>query len=210
MSITIDGQKGTIKLEGSPTADGGIGYNATNVQVQEGGTDIAPTTLTGSDFPAGTCIPYGGTTAPTGWVLCDGTSYSKTAESGKYAALHTAIGYTFGGSGDNFSVPSFRGRFVAGKDNMNSQDAGRLSSIVNGDSLAATGGGQTVTLDSSNMRAHTHPYTGNAGSAARAHDYDGNYTYDANTGSTSSSYGSSGAHNNTPPVLIIGSWIIKL
>jgi microcystin-dependent protein len=43
-----------------------------------------------------------------GWLLCDGTSYSVS----DYPNLFNVIGYTFGGSGDNFNVPNCSGKFL--------------------------------------------------------------------------------------------------
>ena len=42
------------------------------------------------------------TTAPKGWLLCDGSSKAVAS----YGGLHTVIGYDFGGSGANFNVPN--------------------------------------------------------------------------------------------------------
>lgn len=63
--------------------------------------------------PADAIIAIGGTTAPTGYALCDGTAYSRTT----YAATFARIGTTYGaGDGSTtFNVPDLRGRFVAGK-----------------------------------------------------------------------------------------------
>ena len=43
-----------------------------------------------------------------GWLLCDGTSYSTT----DYPNLFAVIGYTFGGSENNFRVPNYKGKFL--------------------------------------------------------------------------------------------------
>jgi microcystin-dependent protein len=42
---------------------------------------------------------------PTGWIRCDGTSYSTTT----YNDLFTLIQYTYGGSGSSFNVPNISG-----------------------------------------------------------------------------------------------------
>jgi microcystin-dependent protein len=64
--------------------------------------------------PVGTIVMYGGSSAPTGWVLCDGTAYSRTVT---YNTLYGVIGTTFGaGDGVNtFNVPDLRQRFPLGK-----------------------------------------------------------------------------------------------
>lgn len=61
----------------------------------------------------GIIVPYGNTTAPAGWILCDGSAVSRTT----YAALFAVIGTTFGvGDGvTTFNVPDLRQRFVLGK-----------------------------------------------------------------------------------------------
>ena len=58
--------------------------------------------------PPGTVICYGASTAPLGWLSCNGDSYSTTS----YESLFEKIGYTFGGSGSSFQVPDLRDMFV--------------------------------------------------------------------------------------------------
>lgn len=55
-----------------------------------------------SDTPVGTIVGYAGASAPNGWLLCNGASYSTTA----YPELFAVIGYTYGGSGASFNVPN--------------------------------------------------------------------------------------------------------
>lgn len=63
--------------------------------------------------PAGTILPYGGTAAPTGYLMCDGASVSRTT----YSALFTAISTAFGtASGSTFNVPKLQGAFLRGRD----------------------------------------------------------------------------------------------
>lgn len=75
--------------------------------------------------PPGSIIAYGGTSAPTGWLLCDGSAVSRTT----YADLFTAIGEAFG-QGDNsttFNVPDLRGRFLRGVDGSAGRDPDKAS-----------------------------------------------------------------------------------
>jgi hypothetical protein len=60
--------------------------------------------------PSGASLPFFGTTAPSGYLLCDGTSYTTSA----WPNLFAAIGYSCGGSGANFNVPDLRGQFLRG------------------------------------------------------------------------------------------------
>lgn len=61
-------------------------------------------------LPVGSIIDFAGTSAPTSYLVCDGSSY----DTGVYAALFSVIGYTWGGSGANFNVPNLQGYVTAG------------------------------------------------------------------------------------------------
>ena len=102
--------------------------------------------------PAGVVITYGGSTAPEGWLLCDGSAVSRTT----YATLFDVIGTTYG-AGDNsttFNVPDLQGRVVIG--------------VSGTHALATTGGATTVTLETANLPAHNHsvPKHGHANTIA--------------------------------------------
>ena len=62
--------------------------------------------------PAGTIVMWGGSTAPSGWLLCNGSIVSRTT----YSALFKAIGTTYGsGNGSTtFGLPNFKRRFPLG------------------------------------------------------------------------------------------------
>jgi microcystin-dependent protein len=64
--------------------------------------------------PVGIVTAYAGATAPTGWLLCDGSAVSRTI----YAALFAAIGTAYGiGNGTStFNLPDLRGRVPVGRD----------------------------------------------------------------------------------------------
>jgi microcystin-dependent protein len=66
----------------------------------------------GAYTPAGAIIPFGGATAPSGYLECDGSAVSRTT----YAALYAAIGTTWG-SGDGsttFNLPDLRETALVG------------------------------------------------------------------------------------------------
>lgn len=71
---------------------------------------LLPKKAGASPAPTGSITMFGSTTAPTGYVLCDGTSYATAA----LPALFAVIGYTFGGAGANFNVPDLRDSFPQG------------------------------------------------------------------------------------------------
>ncbi len=72
-------------------------------------------------IPPGAVRFFALTTAPTGWLKCNGASVSTTT----YAALFSAIGYTFGGGGASFNVPELRGEFPRVLDDGRGIDSGR-------------------------------------------------------------------------------------
>jgi microcystin-dependent protein len=61
--------------------------------------------------PAGTIHAYGGSTAPSGYLVCDGAVLDRAT----YPALFAAIGTNFGSpSGTTFNLPDLRGQFLRG------------------------------------------------------------------------------------------------
>jgi microcystin-dependent protein len=71
--------------------------------------------VTNSDslIPAGSIMAYAGTTAPAGWMFCEGTSLDRTT----YSRLFAAIGTSHGSSSPTtFNIPDYRGRFLRGVD----------------------------------------------------------------------------------------------
>jgi len=90
--------------------------------------------------PPGTVDMFAGTTAPDGWLLCQGQAVSRTT----YADLFAAIGTTWGsGNGSTtFNIPDSRGRFPVG--------------VGTGFALASSGGASTVALTTSHMPSHSH------------------------------------------------------
>ena len=78
--------------------------------------------------PTGTPLPFGGTTAPAGYLLCFGQAISRTDYAGLFAAVGTVHGA--GNGSTTFNVPDLRGRVAAGKDDMGGSSASRLSSVI--------------------------------------------------------------------------------
>lgn len=94
----------------------------------------------------GELVPYAGSTAPAGSLLCCGQAISRTAYAGLFAALSTTYGV--GDGSTTFNLPDLRGRVAAGKDNMGGSAASRLTGATmspDGNTLGAAGGQQTET-----------------------------------------------------------------
>lgn len=72
--------------------------------------------ITASDFPVGMIVPFAGSAAPDGWLLCDGSEYAwfQNGAATKYYDLYEVIKGKYGLNGEFFSVPDFRGKFLEG------------------------------------------------------------------------------------------------
>lgn len=93
-----------------------------------------------STNPAGAVMQYAGTTAPDGWLMCDGSTVSRTT----YSALFAAIGTTYGaGDGSTtFNLPNLANRVPVG--------------VSDTHALGSTGGNETHTITTDEMPAHNH------------------------------------------------------
>jgi len=145
-------------------------------------------------LPAGTIVAFGGTVAPAGWALCDGSTQNGAA----FGALFAAIGKTYG-AGDggtlSFSLPDLRGRSVVGA----GQGFG-LSNRILGNRLGVETITQVpnhnhgVSITTSSSGSHQHNITGWASSGGSTRFVD-----TAVAATTSSTYltSSAGAHTHT-------------
>ncbi len=145
---------------------------------------------------------------PAGWLECGGQAVSRAT----YSALFLAIGVLYGaGDGSTtFNVPDLRGRTIFGKDNMGGTAANRLTTAnggLDGATLGAVGGGESVTLTTAQIPSHNH----STSTSFRRQDLGG-----GNNGGGASTYGisgldpagSGGAHKNIPPAMV-SNFIIK-
>ena len=181
------------------------------VVVNDGGTMKS---VPASDFkeyimPTGAVLPYAGSSAPTGFLLCYGQAISRST----YADLFSAISTTYG-TGDGsatFNVPDLRGRVAAGQDDMGGSSANRLTDQtggLNGDTLGDTGGSETHTLTTAQMPAHTHTVAAQQQVSGDSTNRGGSGQLGAAATITSSSTGGDGAHNNVQPTIILN-YIIR-
>lgn len=115
--------------------------------------------------PSGVIIQFAGTTAPTGYLTCDGSAVNRTT----YPNLFAAIGTTWGaGNGTTtFNIPDLRGYFLRGSG----------TSARDPDSPRAVGSAQTEAFAS-----HTHTDSGHS------HNYDKPNTSSQASGGSGSNY----------------------
>jgi microcystin-dependent protein len=144
--------------------------------------------------PTGTISMYGGASAPTGYLLCDGTTFSAIA----YATLATRLGDSYGvHSGDNYYLPDLRGRAPIGAGTGTGLTARTLGVQV---------GAQTHTLSIAEMPSHSHggQIVFGSGSGDSGVVPTGIGNSQPNTGSA----GGDAPHNNMQPSIAVN-FIIK-
>ena len=97
--------------------------------------------------PIGEITMWATNTAPTGWLVCDGSAVSRSTYSALFGVLSTTYGV--GDGSTTFNLPNLKGRVPVGRD----------ASDTSFDTIGETGGSKTSALTSSNLPAHTHTAT---------------------------------------------------
>lgn len=116
-------------------------------------------------IPPGSMLPYGGSEAPDGWLLCDGSEVRKS----DYNLLWEAIQFNFrdatlisDGGVNYFALPDLRGRFPLGADNMGGPSANRVTSSA-ADGIGNSSGEESKTIGIENLPEHEHDLEGPSG-----------------------------------------------
>lgn len=140
--------------------------------------------------PVGVMMDYGGDNAPTGWLLCDGQTYSTT---GQYADLFAVIGYKYDTSlspGGTFRVPDRRYRVSVGAGPLNGSGTNRTVGSKIGTTTVAQH--QHTTPNHSHTLVHTHTIDHNHESVSTgndtAHTHDINHDHPSATLSSDPTY----------------------
>ena len=166
--------------------------------------------VSSSSAMAGVIKMYAGTTAPLGWLICDGSAVSRTV----YAKLFHAIGTTYGaGDGSTtFNLPDLRGRTPVGVGTGTATGA-------TAHTLGEKAGAETHTLTQAQLPEVTSSFDIRAWSSAGgnpilvgSHYTSGNGASMAKIESISTnavsqkvthSFGSGQSHNNMQPYLAV-------
>ena len=162
---------GGFKITGM--ADGTTSTDA----VTKGQMDTA---VSAAAIAPGITVPYAGSSAPSGWLLCNGQAVSRTT----YAALFAIVATTYGtGDGSTtFNVPDLRGEFVRGLDGGRGVDTGRTLGSAQADEL----------------ESHTHTATSVVADPGHDHEINAVITGYASGGGQINIFGTNGS---TTPVV---------
>ena len=194
----LDGLFGTGNI--LKVANGGTGLSSPgatgNVLTSNGTAWVSqPGGGGGNSVPTGGIILWGASTAPTGFLLCNGSAVSRTT----YATLFGVIGTTFGaGDGSTtFNLPDLRGRVAVGT----GQGTGLTNRV-----LGAMGGEETHMLTTAEMPSHTHAFPNGIENQINPADASGGGSFGATSSSSNISTapaGGGGAHNVMQPFLVL-------
>ena len=153
-------------------------------------------------LPIGSIVLWPGSLPPSGWKVCNGDTLYKA----DYLDLFDVLEYRYGGSGNSFNLPDFRGRTPVGV----TDGTGEVTTEF---TLASTGGEVTHTLTEDEMPSHHHnlyTYDGaNPSSTARKVRGTENAQVAAYTNGGTEYSGGGQAHNNMQPYLVVN-YIIKV
>lgn len=110
-------------------------------------------------IPPGVMMPYAGSTAPDGWLLCDGSAISRTTYANLFAVLSTTFGSGNGTS--TFNIPNTSGRTIVGagtgaRDGESGTGAISGGTALTARALGAWTGKESNTIASTNLPPHTH------------------------------------------------------
>lgn len=184
-----------------------------------------PITTTGSVsfYSPGLMSLYAGSSAPAGWLLCDGSSVAVAT----YQDLFNKVGYTYGGAGANFNLPNLSGRSVFGLDDMGTSASGRVTTGTP-TVLGSTAGSvsHSLSISETPLVSHDHgthystfyrqygvTYQGNNNAPTQENGVTsvpsgGFRCYGLNVSIANNSVSEGDGHENLPPYLNLN-WIIK-
>jgi microcystin-dependent protein len=186
LNVGIEGKRGDEEdavLRWNETLSRWEGGTRDDIQKILRDEDIPPVTPAS---PTGAIIMFGGSSAPSGWLLCDGQSVPVAS----FTDLHSVIGYAYGGAGPDFNVPDLRQKFPLGKsDSGTGSVLGETGGTIDHDHdvpphYHGMGLGSDLEILSSGSHSHTidHGHTASSNTVAdHAHTINHGHTASSNT-----------------------------
>lgn len=149
------------------------------------------------EMPVGSIVQYGGTNAPAGWLICDGSSISRTEYKDLFNAINTSYGV--GDGSTTFNLPNLKGRVAVGLD----------SDDTDFNTIGKLGGEKKHTLTVDEMPSHGHITGGAGGERVGLTGTTWNHqSYNPDANIATNYVGGNKAHNNLQPYAVIN-YIIK-
>lgn len=184
-------------IEDSGKVSGSSFFNLTSIP---SGAGAIPAANLSAAMPVGAVIPYTGSSAPTGFLICDGSEIAIAS----YGALYAIIGTTYGSGSGTFKIPDLRGLIPVG---LKSTDTAF-------DTLGETGGASTITLTGaqSGVAAHGHTFpldgSNDGGTSGRAVNSNGAGADTNGIVANAAAADAAEAHSNLQPYITLN-YIIK-
>lgn len=191
---------GSINVSDDSTTRSNLGLGSIATQASDNvtitGGNISNATLDSSvSLPSfvGMIASFAMSSAPTGWLVCNGAEYAIA----DYGDLHTAIGTTWGaltnGSGGagstHFRVPDLRGEFLRGFDNGFGSDP---------DAASRTGGDAVGSSQSHMFGNHFHQSTYYPNGVSYVYQYAGLPGHSGGTATLSNATSAAGGNETRP------------
>ena len=117
-------------------------------------TNDEPGIHTSGDSVIGMILPFvAGNTPPANFLHCHGALVSRFSYPSLFMGYDQSIGYRFGGSGDNFYLPDFRGRVPRGWAQGHGRDPDRAARYAD---MGGISGDNPGSMQGDMYRSHTH------------------------------------------------------
>jgi len=149
-SLSSDSSPSSISISSSSSSDS---------------TDVSSSSSGEASAESGAMMAFLDSTAPSGWLLCDGSAVSRTTYSDLFAVIGTAYGA--GDGSTTFNLPDGRGRSIFGDDGATFVTGGNGGSTTHDHGGSSNGHALAI----SEMPSHDHngPWNGTVPAADAAH-----------------------------------------
>ena len=206
----------SVKMSILENGNVGIGVTTPTEALHVNGNLIVTGTVdvgsSGFNVSSGFILPFGGGTAPSGWLECNGQAVSRSTYSDLFAIVGTIYGA--GDGSTTFNVPDLQGRVIMGE---GGNTANRTPADL--ENIGDTFGSQTHSLQVSELPSHNHAATTTYNPVAGSARNDNTNSAINATGrrtrfgtitfkTTISNTGGNEGHNNIQPSIVIN-YLIK-